>query len=149
MRQQHNGECTGLRTLACGSSNLLWRTICRDGRVWFMAPAQKAGGRKIRGFKSYSLRHIGILRTSLKGSKNKSQGLKSEPVKQKSYIPRYPSRIGATKVKIKSPRCFPVSVHNRHRAEGFRVGASYSIRGNGKDQAWKSAEVRETPNIWV
>lgn len=24
------------------------------------------------------------------------------------------------------------------------VGASYSIRGNGKDQAWKSAEVRET-----
>lgn len=29
MRQQHNGECTGLRTLVCGSSNLLWRTIDR------------------------------------------------------------------------------------------------------------------------
>ena len=68
-----------------------------------MAPAQKAGGRKARGFKSYPLRHIGILHTSPKGSKNKSQGLKSEPIIGKLYS-EIPFEDWSNEGKNKSPQ---------------------------------------------
>lgn len=31
-----------------------------DGRAWFNAPVLKSGGRKARGFKSYSTRHVRV-----------------------------------------------------------------------------------------
>ena len=89
-----------------------------------MAPAQKAGGRKARGFKSYPLRHIGILHTSPKGSKNKSQGLKSEPIIGKLYS-EIPFEDWSNEGKNKVPKMF--SGISTQPAQSRRVQGSGSV----------------------